>query len=840
MNNEYLEYPPFVVDDLEIVEQRGNSRRQFIVGSRSSDRLILLGETECHVLELLSGNLTPPQVCEEFQRRYQAKLSLPTLSKFLRRLDETGLLAGVRSAEAPGKKNDNPQFYARWKLFNPDRLFGILVSRVRWIWSTSFVIATTLLMAIALALILINVSDVSTNVLQTMREHYLAVFIAATFITISHEFAHGLTCKAFGGRVSEVGVLMVYYVLPGLYCNVSGAYLIPERKHRLWVILAGIYWQVLVGTSALIIWFLVQPHTLISTIAFIVFLGGVADVFFNANPLIKLDGYYFLSQWLHLPNLMDRSREFWREKLRRVLFGEKNQAAVARTRREASIYCAFGFLSFLYTVGLRIAIVIWVGRFLTDKLNLLGLILTAALAAFYTRRTFTQIVVAICKVARELYASLFRTSTEDVMSTNEAVGINRRRRWIVSDALVAVAVGILCLPWTASVGNYGTLVALPDREVIIRAPEDSTLIELVVQPGSRVTEGARIGRMGDLELEEQLVEAHSELTRAKGDYEKVLGEIRTREELVARANLELGLRRHEFNDIRSEDEQINQRESDRALSNRGPVTSYPPSIAVLESDIEMLKVRLQEANAQVERSQQLFSHGVASRSELDSLQTAAASLSLELGRARERLEGAIVEHRRKYTTTAYGLDQAGTDLRGEQLQIELLKNQLRSEREFIGLLESRAEVLRRKQAQFELVSTHAGTVFGEELPRMVRQHFKKGEEICRVADTRQLLVRLQIPERELNDVRVDNHVRLKVSAYPDRTFQGIVSKIGSESERDEQNGTTYRVELSIDNSDEVLRPGMTAFARIDFGRRSIGGIVIHKVKQLLRTEVWML
>jgi len=33
---------------------------------------------------------------------------------------------------------------------------------------------------------------------------------------------------------------------------------------------------------------------------------------------------------------------------------------------------------------------------------------------------------------------------------------------------------------------------------------------------------------------------------------------------------------------------------------------------------------------------------------------------------------------------------------------------------------------------------------------------------------------------------------------------------------------------------------MTAFARIDFGRQAIGRILLHKVRQALRPELWML
>ena len=115
-----------------------------------------------------------------------------------------------------------------------------MVSRLGWIWTKEFVIGTLLLMCLALLLSMIHLPEVTSYTLYTLREHYLAIFLAATLIGFSHEFAHGLTCKAFGGRVPEVGVLMIYYLLPALYCNVSGAYLIPERNRRLWVILAGI------------------------------------------------------------------------------------------------------------------------------------------------------------------------------------------------------------------------------------------------------------------------------------------------------------------------------------------------------------------------------------------------------------------------------------------------------------------------------------------------------------------------------------------------------------------------------------------------------------------------
>jgi multidrug efflux pump subunit AcrA (membrane-fusion protein) len=102
-----------------------------------------------------------------------------------------------------------------------------------------------------------------------------------------------------------------------------------------------------------------------------------------------------------------------------------------------------------------------------------------------------------------------------------------------------------------------------------------------------------------------------------------------------------------------------------------------------------------------------------------------------------------------------------------------------------------------------------------------------------------LLVRIQVPEREIGDARVGEPVRLKTRAFPDQTFHGVVSKIGGESEPDEHGQPTYRVELTVENSEGWLRPGMTAFARIEYDRRTIGWILLHKIRQALRPELWM-
>jgi putative peptide zinc metalloprotease protein len=918
MKTNYRDYPPRIAVDVEIGEQRDGDRPAFIVGSSSAGRYLLLGTAEYRALQLLGESLAPPAICAEFGRRYGGTLTLATLTKFLTRLDETGILAGERrEGHYPLEQQLSTQFYTRFSLFNPDPLFTRLVSVMRWVWTTQFFAGSLLLMLTAATMALMNGAEVAHYGGYILREHYIAVIVAGLLIGVTHEFAHGLTCKAFGGRATEVGVLLIYYFLPALYCNVSGIHLIPQRRRRLWVIAAGVYWQLLVGTLSLLAWFLLAPYTLLADMAFIIFCGSVLDVIFNGNPLIKLDGYYFLSQWLRMPNLMDRARDWRRGLLRRIVFGDPNEAAARFSRRERAILAVFGSLSFVYTLGLRLFIVIFIGSYLTDWFHLFGLLGAAALALLYVWRPLKELMSAAISALRTIAQDARRVSTASgsersfyhqivpgatpatargtdarmeanmaiqdqttkVLSSGDSGGISAGqktvgtgerapsiwRRRLVPLAIAMFIVLILCLPWSASVGAYGALIAVPGEEAIIRAPESATLIELRVRPGDLTTGGAVVGRMGNAELEGQLAQAQAELDRARADYDRLLGELKAREDSIARAGVKLRQRQLDYNESNSEQRQIEERQ--RAEPARtsmkymtastapaglpitppsgvhhldSSTTAYPAAIAVLQSDADLRRARLTEAGLQLERARRLYAEGIAPRSELDGAETRASTLAIEFAAARQRLEAALVEHRRRHSGLATEARLARADVVAERLQAEKLDGELRSARALISTLEVRRDLLRGRLAQFDLVAPRAGAVFGAELPRMAGQYFAKGAEILRVADTRQLLARIHVPEREIGDVSVGQPVRLKVRAHPDHVFRGRVTMIGSESETDQDNQVVYRVEMVIENTYDLLRPGMTAFARIDFGRWMIGRILLHKLRQALRPEMWMI
>jgi multidrug efflux pump subunit AcrA (membrane-fusion protein) len=527
---------------------------------------------------------------------------------------------------------------------------------------------------------------------------------------------------------------MIYYFLPALYCNVSGIHMIPQRRRRLWVIAAGVYWQLLVGTLALLAWLALAPYTLLADLAFIFFCGSVLDVVFNGNPLIKLDGYYFLSQWLRLPNLMDRSREWWRGSLRRIVFGARNEAASRYSRREQAILAAFGLLSFVYTVALRLFIVIFLGSYLIDWFHLPGLLLTVALALFYARRPLRQSITAAVSAPRAMAADFKRLfskrpirmeanmPTQDQSTQSPASGdsgdiiagrkSSRRRRRLVPLAIALFIVLILCLPWNASVGAYGALIAVPGQEAIIRAPESATLIELRVRPGDLTAAGAVIGRMSDIELEEQLAHAQAELDRANADRDRLLGEVRARAESIARAEVNLRQRQMDYDESDSERRQIEEREragpntlkyltasvvptAPPAAGHAGgrrpdaPAVVYPAAIAVLQSEADLRQARLAEADLHLDRTRRLHAQGLAPRSEIEKAETSASTLAIELTAARQRLEAFLIEHRRRHAGLATEMQLARSDAGAAALQAVKLNGELLAVSALISTLTDR-------------------------------------------------------------------------------------------------------------------------------------------------------
>jgi len=84
-------------------------------------------------------------------------------------------------------------------------------------------------------------------------------------------------------------------------------------------------------------------------------------------------------------------------------------------------------------------------------------------------------------------------------------------------------------------------------------------------------------------------------------------------------------------------------------------------------------------------------------------------------------------------------------------------------------------------------------------------------------DLTKMQVAADVSESDIGTVKVGQPVRFNVDAYPDRDFRGRVSQIRLNATVN-QNVVTYPVIVEVSNTDQALRPSMTANVSIEVAR----------------------
>lgn len=133
------------------------------------------------------------------------------------------------------------------------------------------------------------------------------LWVVVGLLKVMHELSHGLACERMGARCQSIGLAFLFFS-PCLYCDVSDAWRLEKKWHRMAISLAGVYVELFLSALGFWCWRFSGPG-LLHQISLQVFLAGsIATLLFNANPLLKFDAYYVLSDWMEIPNLYQRSR----------------------------------------------------------------------------------------------------------------------------------------------------------------------------------------------------------------------------------------------------------------------------------------------------------------------------------------------------------------------------------------------------------------------------------------------------------------------------------------------------------------------------------------------------
>lgn len=96
--------------------------------------------------------------------------------------------------------------------------------------------------------------------------------------------------------------------------------------------------------------------------------------------------------------------------------------------------------------------------------------------------------------------------------------------------------------------------------------------------------------------------------------------------------------------------------------------------------------------------------------------------------------------------------------------------------------------------------------------------------IIRIMDTKQLLIEINVDEKDLSLIREQKKITIKVDAMPDLNLEGEIYEIGSMVSVISR---TFRVKIKVDNLKEMLKPGM--FARISMSLPEKEAVIIPRM-----------
>jgi putative peptide zinc metalloprotease protein len=379
-------------------------------------------------------------------------------------------------------------------LINPEPLLERLAPAIRLVFSRWGLAAWLVAVAIGLYAALSHLDQFAGQLNSILSPSNL-VWLGVAFIILRawHEFGHACAVKAFGGRCTEVGLILMALVIPFPYCDASASYRFPSPIHRALVGAGGMLFETFLAAIAAVVWSVTEPG-LVHTIAHnAMIISSITTLAFNANPLLRYDGYYILTDLTATPNLWNRSRELLKYLMERLAFGIRSaKPPILRDRAEFWLMLVYALLSYPYRF-IVLATIIWV---------------------LWTQPAYFGLGVILALVAACLWIAWpALKSLSYLLWSSRLMGRRTRALGVVGVtlALVATLVGLIPFPAPA----YATAVVYPRAYQTIRPNEDGFVDRVLVRVGDAVDVGQPLLLMRSPDLE-------AELARMKAAYERAI------------------------------------------------------------------------------------------------------------------------------------------------------------------------------------------------------------------------------------------------------------------------------------------------------------------------------
>jgi putative peptide zinc metalloprotease protein len=490
--------------DLVIVEQTYRGETSYVVKNPGELKYFRFRALEIAVMQEFNGTNTPEDIVRTLAES-GFPLTLAAVEAFGRKLQQMGLMertlaeksvlllerlrADRRRALKPAARGSLLRM--RWSMGDPDQWLGRMLPRVRFMFTPRFIVFSSLLFVVYLGILIGHWPEFRASLARLYSPSqytigfFFTLYLTGIVIIAIHEFGHAFACKYFGGRVHEMGAMLIYFE-PAFYCNVNDAWTFPQLRQRMWVTVAGSWIQMVVASIGAIVWWLTESGTLVHEIATAaVIIGGLTTVLANANPLIPLDGYYALSDYLEIPNLRHRAFAYLAWMVKHKILRLEVPEPVA-TEREKRVFLWYAGLACGYIASIFLLVYSLVSGWLQSVLGLAGTAIALGLMVY---------------LARGPIRSVWRTLVSAVRKQRHRFKAGRIRYWSAVALLAMLVIGFIPWPITAA----GSLRVAPEMIGEILASEGGLVEQVFAVEGTQVPVGGAIASLRSPSLEQEIL-----------------------------------------------------------------------------------------------------------------------------------------------------------------------------------------------------------------------------------------------------------------------------------------------------------------------------------------------
>ncbi|MDO6563308.1 efflux RND transporter periplasmic adaptor subunit [Amphritea sp. 1_MG-2023] len=419
------------------------------------------------VLQRLNGRISLEKIC----LNEQLTVSEHELAEQFSRLIEIGIVRPVSNGIAapeepqprPAKRSFNPTGFVFFT-FNPDPLLRKLSPLCRLLFNPLFAVIWCVMIGLGVFLWLDHHTELSAYLTMRAADPLYIFWFWAVYPILKavHEVAHGLAVWQGGGRVRKAGLMLLVFI-PVPFVDASDSSHFSSKRQRMLVAAAGMMAEMLLAAVGLLVWCM-SEQAILQEIGFIVAVtGSISTVLFNANPLLRFDGYYLFSDWIEVPNLASRAQLLLRYILFTRVFGLQVEKSIDYQPREMKWLLLYGPAALCY----RLFIIMVIAALVSDYLLWLG----------------------VCIAVWALWVQLFKPLGCFAYDLWQTARHQRRVQRVVYAMLVAfmLVMGILFIPFQMTLIAKGVIV-LPERSQL-RSITEGTVTQLHVPSGRHINQG---------------------------------------------------------------------------------------------------------------------------------------------------------------------------------------------------------------------------------------------------------------------------------------------------------------------------------------------------------------